>query len=54
MFHYMYTLYYMKFHVPSMLAIGIETINKHVHVHVHTCAILSPTMNFMFPLGSTD
>ena len=27
-FHYMYTLYYMKIHVPSMLAISVETINK--------------------------
>ena len=25
---YMYTLYYMKIHVPSMLAISVETINK--------------------------
>ena len=33
---YMYM--YMKIHVPSMLAIGVETINKHIqqtHVHVH-------------------
>ena len=38
---YILQLLYMKIHVPSMLAIGVETINKQTQQinkqHVHTC-----------------